>query len=103
LGNLNTDHIEVSAGVGSVTLELDGDWQRDATVEVHMGLGSLELRIPEGLGVRLVRETVLTSLDPEGLIKRGDAYYSPDWERAQRRVTVDVDAAFGSIKVVWLR
>lgn len=103
LGNLNADRIEVSAGVGSVTLELDGEWRRDATIEVEMGLGSLELRIPEGLGVRLVRETVLTSLDPEGLIKRGDVYYSPDWERADRRVTVDVDAAFGSIKVVWLR
>jgi len=37
------------------------------------------------------------------LIKRGDAYYSPDWEEADRKLTIDLDAAFGSVKVVWIR
>jgi hypothetical protein len=103
LGNLNTANVSVSAGVGRVRLELTGDWRENATLEVKMGLGSLELVVPEGLGVRLVRETFLTSLDSEGLVKRGEAYYSPDWESAERRVTVDVNAAFGSIKVLWMR
>jgi hypothetical protein len=103
LGNLNSTDVNVSAGVGKVRLELTGEWREDATVSVQMGLGSLELVIPEGLGVRLVRETFLTSLDSEGLIKRGEAYYSPDWESAERKVTVDVNAAFGSIKVLWTR
>jgi hypothetical protein len=103
LGNLNTSDIRISAGVGKVTLDLGGAWQSDATVDVHMGLGSLELILPEGLGVRLIRKTLLTSLDAEGLVKRGDAYYSTDWDSAGRRITVDVDAAFGSIKVSWIR
>jgi hypothetical protein len=103
LGNLNTSDIRISAGVGKVTLDLDGEWQSDATVDVNMGLGSLDLVLPEGLGVRLVRKTLLTSLDTEGLVKRGDDYYSPDWDSAKRRITVDVDAAFGSIKVSWIR
>jgi hypothetical protein len=103
LGNLNTSDIRISAGVGKVTLDLDGEWQSDATVDVHMGLGSLELLLPEGLGVRLVRKTLLTSLDTEGLVKRGDDYYSRDWDSAERRITVDVDAAFGSIRISWIR
>jgi len=103
LGNLNARQIEVSAGVGEVTLELTGEWRHDASVDVDMGLGSLELVFPEGLGVKLEKKTFLTSLDSEGLIKRGDAYYSPDWDTADRRVTVKVEAAFGSIKVFWVR
>lgn len=103
LGNLNARTIEVSAGVGDVTLELTGDWRRDAEVVVQMGLGSLLLRFPEGLGVRLVKKTFLTALDSEGLVKRGDEYFSPNWEGAQRRVTVEVEAAFGSIEVDWVR
>jgi hypothetical protein len=101
LGNLNAAEIEVSAGVGKVRLELTGDWQRDASLSVDMGLGSLELVVPEGLGLRLTRETFLTRLDPEGLVKRGDSYYSTDWATAEHKVDVTINAAFGSIKVLW--
>lgn len=103
LGNLNSERIDVDAGVGNVVLDFRGEWQGDAEVSVDMGLGALELRFPEGLGVRLVKDTFLTSLDSEGLVKRGNSYYSVDWEEAAYQVTVTVDAAFGSIDVVWVR
>lgn len=102
LGHLDAEEIEVSAGVGAVTLEFDGAWRRNADVRVDLRLGSLELRFPRGLGVKIETDTFLTSFDSQGLIKRGDAYYSPDWEEAERRVTVEVDAAFGGIEVAWV-
>jgi hypothetical protein len=103
LGNLNARSIRVDAGVGDISLGLAGRWQRDATLSVDMGLGSLELRLPEGLGVKIVKDTFLASFDSEGLVKRGNAYYSLDYEDADRRLTIDIDAAFGSIDVVWVR
>ena len=103
IGNLNAAVIEIDAGIGDIELDLTGEWQRDARVSVDMGLGSLVLRFPEGLGVRLVKDTFLTSLDSEGLVKRGDMYYSLGYDDAEYQVTVDVDAAFGSIRVVWVR
>lgn len=103
LGNLNARVIEVDAGIGDITLDFTGEWQRDARVSVDMGLGSLELRFPRGLGVRLEKDTFLTSFDSEGLVKRGDVYYSLDYEEAEHKITVDVDAAFGSIRIVWVR
>jgi hypothetical protein len=102
LGNLNADKIDVDAGVGNVVLDFRGEWQGDAEMTVDMGLGALELRFPQGLGVRLVKDTFLTSLDSEGMVKRGDSYYSLDWEEAEYQLTVRVDAAFGSIDVVWV-
>lgn len=103
LGNLNAARIEVDAGVGSITLGLDGRWRDDGYVSIDMGLGALELRIPEGVGLRLKKDSFLTTIDSEGLIKRGDTYESPDFEDAERRVEVDIDAAFGAISVVWTR
>jgi len=103
LGNLNAERIEVDAGVGSLTLWLDGEWRRDARVGIDMGLGSLELRVPEGIGLQLRKDSFLTSLDSEGLVKRGETYQSLNWDSAARKVTVDLDAAFGSVKVVWVR
>lgn len=102
LGNLNAERIEVDAGVGSIILGLDGAWQQDARLSIDMGLGSLEIHVPEGLGIRLRKDSFLTSLDSEGLIKRGDVYESPDFDEAERRVTIDLDAAFGSVAVVWI-
>jgi len=103
LGNLNARRISVDAGVGEVSLWFNGSWQRDAEVALKMGLGSMELHFPEGLGVRLSKDSFLTSLDSEGLVKRGDAYYSPDWDRAERKVSIELDAAFGSVTVHWVR
>lgn len=102
LGNLNAATILVDAGVGRLKLGLDGRWQRDSRIGIDMGLGSLELRVPEGLGIRLRKDSFLTSLDSEGLVKRGDVYESLDYESAERRVVIDLDAAFGSVSVVWI-
>lgn len=103
LGNLNARRIDVSAGVGDVTLELTGEWRRDATVSIEMGLGSLQLRVPRGVGLRLEKSTFLTSLDAPDLVRRDGVWYTPDWEAAERRITVEVEAAFGSIEVVRVR
>ena len=103
LGNLNAERIEVAVGVGDLTLGFSGRWEQDAAVSIDMGLGALELRFPEGLGVRLRKKSFLTSLDSEGMVKRGDAYYSLDWDDADKKITIDLDAAFGSVKVVWVR
>lgn len=102
LGNLNAATILVDAGVGSMKLGLDGRWQRDARLGIDMGLGSLELRVPEGLGIQLRKDSFLTSLDSEGLVKRGDVYESLDFDSAERRIVIDLDAAFGSVSVVWI-
>ena len=86
-----------------MTLALTGRWQRDAHLSIDMGLGVLELRVPEGLGLRLRKDSFLTSLDSEGLVKRGDVYESLDYDAADRKVTIDLDAAFGRVKIVWVR
>jgi hypothetical protein len=103
LGNLNAERIEVDAGVGSITLWLNGRWERDARLVIDMGLGALELRVPEDLGIRLRKDSFLTSLDADRLVKRGDVYESRNFDEAERRVTIDLDAAFGSVDVVWVR
>lgn len=100
LGRLNAREIEVEAGVGDVRIDLS-DLQRDETrVRAKMGLGSLEIRVPRGVGIRMDRSTFLTSVTAPDLTRRGDSYYSSDWETAERRVTLEVEAAFGSVNIV---
>ncbi|MEJ2540835.1 MAG: hypothetical protein P8188_12835 [Gemmatimonadota bacterium] len=103
LGNLNADRLEFSAGVGEVVLDFGGEWVRDLEVDLSMGLGSLELHIPQEIGVRMDKDSFLTSLDAPAMVKDGDSYYSENWDDAEHRLRIDIDAAFGSIRVVRTR
>lgn len=102
LANANAERVKVDGGVGEIVLDFTGEWRRDLTVDIDMGLGSLTLRIPRGVGVRVVKDTFLMSFDSQGLIKRGNAYYSEDWDEAKYRLNIAVDGALGSIDVRWL-
>lgn len=103
LGNSRAARFRFQGGVGSTLLDFSGKWDRSASASVEMGIGSVVLRFPRDLGVRLNKESFLTSFDSEGLIKRGNSYFSPNWDSAAHRLTIDVDAAFGSIEVEWTR
>ena len=101
VGNLNAEDVVVKAGLGSVALELDGEWPADSRLTLEMGLGALSIRVPEALGVRLRnRDTFLASVSIDGLTKRGDGWHSPNWESAPRKVEIDISAALGSIDLV---
>jgi len=100
LGNLNAAEISLEAGVGDYQLDLTGLRRPETRVEVEMGLGSLEIRIPREAGIRLERDSFLTSLDAPGLEREGDVHLSSNWDQATMRVDISVDAAFGSISIV---
>ena len=102
LGNLNCSSYELSGGVGEVTLDFTGDLRTDASVDIEMGLGSLTLRVPRGFGLSVRRSGVLTAFDSEGLVKRGNVYESEGYDRSQRKLNIDIDAALGAIRVQWV-
>ncbi|MEX2295456.1 MAG: LiaF domain-containing protein [Gemmatimonadota bacterium] len=100
LGNLNAAEISLEGGVGDFRLDLNGLRRAETRVDVKMGLGSLEIRIPREAGVRLERESFLTSLNAPGLDRRDGVYLSSNWDQAAIRVDISVNAALGSISIV---
>jgi hypothetical protein len=101
LGNLNARNLELSGGVGEVILDFTGQWRGNMDAKIDMGLGSLTIRVPRGLGVQVQKEGLLAGFDSQGLIKRGNVYYSEGFDRAQHRLAIRLNAAFGSVKVDW--
>jgi hypothetical protein len=103
LGNVRAEHLSFEGGVGSTTLDFGGEWNRSATATVQMGVGSVTLRLPRSLGVRINRSSsFLSSFDAPGLVKRDGSYFSSNWESAAHQLTVDINAAFGSIDIEWI-
>lgn len=103
LGNARAEKIEFSGGVGNTVLDFGGQWTHSALATVQMGIGAVTLRLPQSIGVRLDKSSFLTSFDSNGFVKRGSSYYSPNWDDASIRLTLDINAALGSINVEWIR
>jgi hypothetical protein len=99
LGNANAAAIRVHGGVGSVDLDFGGQWTQDANVDVDLALGKLTLHLPRDVGVRVEVDKFLASFDQQGLQKRGDAYYSDNWDRAAHRIRLRASTTFGGIEL----
>ncbi len=100
LGNSGCRHIEVEGGIGAITLDFSGDWDYNATAEIKVGLGAVEVRVPSELGVRIERKTFLMSLDAPDFWKGDDAWVSRNWSEASTRLELNLSGALGTINIV---
>lgn len=103
LANANVARIHVRGGAGSVLLDFGGALERDVDVDAEMALGSVEIRVPRDAGIRVELSRFLAGFDHPGLEKRGDAWYSENWDSAPRRVRLDLKTIFGKVTVARLQ
>jgi hypothetical protein len=101
LGNSRCDRFELEGGMGKVTLDFGGAWTSSTQAEIKMAVGELTLRLPRNAGVRLTLDRFLASFDPAGLVRAGNGFQSPGYERAERRLDIQVTTAVGGVKVEW--
>jgi hypothetical protein len=102
LANTRAERFNFQGGVGSTTLDFSGEWTRSATASVQLGVGSVVLRVPRGVGLRVTRSSFLTSFETDGLTRQGNTFLSGDWETATHRLDLNVNAAFGSVRIEWI-
>lgn len=102
LGNLSPESLDVQGGVGDVMLDFSGAWRNDVSAKIDMGLGSLRLEVPRGIGLRVHKSSMLAGFDAPEMVRQGDVYTSQGYEQATRHLNVEIDAAFGAIKIQWL-
>jgi len=102
LASANCARIMFTGGLGDVTLDFGGDWRRSMAGDVNVGLGTLHLRLPRGVGVEMHMNRLLASFDAAGFVKRGGTYFSENFDGAQYRLTLDVSASLGGVEITWV-
>lgn len=102
LGNLRAERYLFEGGVGMATLDFGGVWDADATAEIRMGMGALVLRFPRSVGVRIDRSAFLSRFEGDGFSRRDGQEVSDNWDSARHHLTIDLDAALGSVEVHWI-
>ena len=102
LGNSRCNEIAFEGGVGSVTLDFGGTWSSSSRAKVTMAMGGLTLRLPRNIGVRITMEKFLSSFEPAGLRRQGDALVSPNYDKTSRHLDLEITSAVGDVNLEWL-
>lgn len=102
LANANCRRVTFHGGVGEVQLDFSGSWRQSMEADVDVGIGSLTLGLPRDVGVSIRLNRFLASFDEAGFVKRGQTYYSENYDRARYRLTLHINATLGGIDVNWL-
>lgn len=99
-GNAAPEFIRASVGVGSLSLDLGGEWTRDIELDANVALGGLSVHVPPDAGVRIDASTFLVGFEKAGLLKRGDAWVTPEFDAATRHVRIRMQGAFGAFNLL---
>ncbi len=104
LSNANTDRLSFDCGLGAANLDFSGDNLHEMFVDISVGLGSVNLAIPEGYALELdAEENFLSSIDTHGLYKsRSGMYYSERDESDKPVLHIRAEVGLGSIDIDWL-
>ncbi|HVN49510.1 MAG TPA: hypothetical protein VMU30_11915 [Bacteroidota bacterium] len=102
LCNLNFRNLKFSGGIGSYKLDFGGSLAQSARVKVEVGLGSITITVPKSIPSKLFYDdNWLSSIhvdDDFEKIHSGE-YQTEDFNNATARLTFDVEAGLGSVKI----
>ena len=76
LANANFAQMNFSAGAGNYTLSFDGNLQRDASVMIDAGVGTVSIIVPEGVNTRLTFDGGLTTINMDGAWSQNGNVYT---------------------------
>jgi predicted membrane protein len=99
-GNAHAERISANVGVGGLELDLGGEWTRDIVIDARVAMGKFTLRLPSDVGIVVESNSFLLDFDKTGLRKRGNAWYSDDYDAAPRKVRLDLNGALGKLAIL---
>jgi len=103
-GNANFKYFTFEGGVGSFDLDLRGKYTGYSKVSIEVGVGSMDLTLPEGIPVRVETDGAgwLSSIDFHRTDldeMDDDLYESEGYEDADIKLFVEIDVGLGSVDI----
>lgn len=92
LANANFSDLIFKGGAGDYELEFSGDLQRDASISIDAGLGSVRIIVPEGVAADLSFDGSLTNIKTSGSWSSSGGSYTTSGEGPGLHFTVNMGA-----------
>jgi len=100
LGNLRAKSVSIDVGLGEADIDMRGQDLVDTEIDISVGLGSLELTLPEKANIRIDADhNFLSSVEVYGLIRKNGRWQSHGWNKAYPTITVEAEIGIGAIEI----
>jgi len=102
LCNLNFRNLKFSGGIGSYKIDFGGTLAQSARVKVEVGLGAITINVPKYIPSKIFYEDNWLSsihVDDDFEKTHSGEYETEDFKNATARLTFDVEAGLGSVKI----
>jgi len=94
------ENVEVKTGAADVRLKL-GDRAKESRVNIHAGVSSISVRVPESAGCEISTESGLSSKTFNGFTEDADGKYrTANFDGADRKIFLRFKAGVSSLRVV---
>ena len=97
LAGLDLEGLNVDVGIGEVWIDMSAITSRALKVRIDGGIGSTTVYFPRDVGVRVVVDKGLGSVDADGFERDGDVYTNEAYRSSEPSIDVTIDAGIGSV------
>lgn len=100
LSGLDVRRLQVDLGAGESTIDLSGDWKNNLVASINAGVGSLNLKVPAGVGVRITGASDgIGDYQADGFSQDGDALVNAAYATADVKFEIALQRGVGEIIV----
>jgi hypothetical protein len=100
LSGLDVRRLQVDLGAGESTIDLSGAWSNDLVASINAGVGLLNLKVPEGVGVRIAGATEgIGDYQADGFKQDGAALVNDAYGTADVTFEIALNRGVGEIVV----
>lgn len=102
LSDIKADKIDIDSGAADIDLKL-GKKSENVDISIDSGFSKIDISVPDESGVRAKIDGAFsdTNFDEPEWEKRGEYYYSKGYNKAKIKIHMDINMAFGEVKVVF--
>lgn len=104
LSNLKMNALSFAGGMGSALLDFSGKYRQNLNVELDVGMGSLSLKVPESMGVKVRHDDNFLSSHEFDRLERSsnNTWYSSNWREVPGNLSFELSVGMGSVDLEWI-
>jgi hypothetical protein len=100
IGYASPERATVNGGVGEIILDFSGDWANSSKVDITAGVGSITLRLPDDIGVRVETDGGLTNVEAGEFRRTDGAYVNDVFGETEVELRIHVTTGVGNLRLV---